>query len=268
MKIQVHINKKTVSINDRAFNYGDGIFETILVKNNKPKLINQHINRLAIGCERLNIRFPGIKILKDSIKKSIGLTNECIIKIIYTRGISEHGYGYDLSIIPQLYIIKKKRNLNIIKKFITLGYSKYNLSDNSRLSKIKHNNRLEQVLGYAHKEKGVYDNYIMMTKNKEIIECINSNIFFYTYNGNFIVYTPLLNSSGVDGIVKQEIIHMLKKKKIIVKNIKIKKSEINLFDGCFICNSVNGVQFVNKINNQSMNHVEHLEELVDKYIYE
>ena len=52
MKIQVHINKKTVSINDRAFNYGDGIFETILVKNNKPVLINQHINRLAIGCER------------------------------------------------------------------------------------------------------------------------------------------------------------------------------------------------------------------------
>jgi branched-subunit amino acid aminotransferase/4-amino-4-deoxychorismate lyase len=88
LKIQVHINKKTVSINDRAFNYGDGLFETILVKNNKPKLLNQHIKRLFVGCKRLSIKLPGIKLIKDSIQKAIGSTNECIIKIIYTRGIS------------------------------------------------------------------------------------------------------------------------------------------------------------------------------------
>lgn len=268
MKIQVYINKKTVSINDRAFNYGDGIFETILVKQNKPKYINQHIKRLFAGCEKLNIRSPSIKLLKDSVKKAIGLTNECIIKIIYTRGISEHGYGYDSSIIPQLYIIKKKKTLQTSKKFISLGYSKYTLSDNSHLSMIKHINRLEQVLGFAQKEKGVFDNFIMTNKKHEIIECINSNIFFYKFMDKFSIYTPSLDGSGVNGIVKQEIIQELKKRKIIVKTKNIKKSDIKIFDGCFICNSINGVQFVKKINKQRMNHIEYLEELLHKYIYE
>lgn len=268
MKIQVHINKKTVSINDRAFNYGDGLFETILVKNNKPKLLNQHIKRLFVGCKRLSIKLPGIKLIKDSIQKAIGSTNECIIKIIYTRGISGHGYGYDSDITPQLYVIKKKKKLHVSKKFISLGYSKHVLSDNSYLSRIKHMNRLEQVLGYVNKDDNTFDNHIMTNGNREIIECINSNIFFYKYTNVLVIYTPILNDSGVDGILKQEIIKTFQKKKVKVKNKNIKRADIKLYDGCFICNSINGVQFVNKISNKTLNHIEYLEELLDKYIYE
>ena len=190
------------------------------------------------------------------------------IKIIYTRGISGHGYGYDSDITPQLYVIKKKNKLHISKKFISLGYSQHVLSDNSYLSRIKHINRLEQVLGYVNKDANNFDNHIMTNGNREIIECINSNIFFYKYRNVLVIYTPILNDSGVDGILKQEIIKTFQKKKVKVKNKNIKRADIKLYDGCFICNSINGVQFVNKISNKSLNHIEYLEELLDKYIYE
>ena len=58
MKIQVHINKTSVSVKDRGFNYGDGIFETIRVKNNKCLYQSAHIKRLIKGCEVLKISSP------------------------------------------------------------------------------------------------------------------------------------------------------------------------------------------------------------------
>ena len=162
MKIQVHINKTSVSIKDRGFNYGDGLFETILVKNKKALYLSDHIKRLIRGCKVLKIPTPSIKLVENSIKQSISRTKECIIKIIYTRGLSDHGYGYDKNIIPQLYVIKKRKSHSKIKKTISLGYSKYFLNDNSSLSKIKHMNRLEQILGATFKPKKIYDNYILL----------------------------------------------------------------------------------------------------------
>ena len=269
MKIQVHINKTSVSIKDRGFNYGDGIFETILVKNNKCLYQSDHIKRLIKGCEVLKISSPSRQLLNSSIKKSIGKTKECIIKIIYTRGLSDHGYGYDKDIIPQLYVIKKIKMLSKSKKAISLGYSQYCLSDNSYLSKIKHMNRLEQILGIAIKPKKIFDNYILVNKNNHIVECISSNIFFYKFIKNkFIFYTPDLKNNGVDGILKKQIIKTLIKKNISVFERNIKKNDIGKYRGSFICNSVSGIEFVSQIDKQSLNHIEYLENLLHKYIYE
>ena len=215
MKIQVHINKTSVSINDRGFNYGDGLFETILVKNNKALYLTDHIKRLVRGCKVLRIPNPSHKLVENAIEKSIGKTKECIIKIIYTRGLSDHGYDYDKNITPQLYVIKKRKSRYKVKNTISLGYSEYFLNDNSSLSKIKHMNRLEQILGTTFKPKKIYDNYVLVDKKNHIIECISSNIFFYKFNnGKFIFYTPNLKNNGVDGILKQQIIKMLSKKNI------------------------------------------------------
>ena len=71
MNIQVHINKKSIPIKDRAFNFGDGLFETIHIRNNRPLFINDHIKRLNAGCNKLTIPIIPIKLLKDSINKAI-----------------------------------------------------------------------------------------------------------------------------------------------------------------------------------------------------
>ena len=108
MKTQVFINPRSIPVNDRAFNYGDGLFETILVNNGEPLFLKEHLIRLNSGCKKLRIELPPQTLIEKSINKSIGNTKKCIIKIIYSRGISSHGYGYDKKVKPQLYIIKKK----------------------------------------------------------------------------------------------------------------------------------------------------------------
>ncbi len=269
MKIQVHINKRSVSIKDRGFNYGDGLFETILIKNNKALYLGDHIKRLVRGCKVLSIPNPSLKLVDNAIKKSIGKTKDCIIKIIYTRGLSDHGYDYDKNITPQLYVIKKRKSRSKVKNTISLGYSEYFLNDNSSLSKIKHMNRLEQILGTTFKPKKIFDNYVLVDKKNHIIECISSNIFFYKYNNSkFNFYTPNLKNNGVDGILKQQIIKTLTKKNISVLEKNIKKDEIDKYHGSFICNSISGIEFVGQINKVPFNHIEYLEDLLHKYIYD
>ena len=269
MNIQVHINKNNVSIKDRAFNYGDGLFETIHVRKNKPLFVDDHIKRLNHGCKKLNIPVVSNKIIRESIKKSISHSNECIVKIIYSRGLSEHGYCYEKNISPQLYVFKKNIKNVERKLFISLGYSKYFMQTNTNLSKIKHLNRIEQILGFTMSAKDKHDDYILFNTQKKIIECISSNIFFYTYkNNNFKFSTPNLAACGVEGIMKQQIIGLLKRKEIKIIEKDIEKKDIIKFDGCFICNVVKGVQFVKKIDKKYINHSSQIQDLLRKYIYE
>ena len=268
MKTQVFINPKYIPVNDRAFNYGDGLFETILVNDGEPLFLKEHLIRLNSGCKKLRIKLPSHTLIEKSINKSIGNTKKCIIKIIYSRGISTHGYTYDKKIKPLLYIIKKKP-INIKRSlFISLGYSKYKLCDNPFLSKIKHLNRLEQILGFTLTDRKESNN-VLIDKNNNIIECISSNIFLYTIKkNNFNFVTPDLSNSGVDGIMKKIIIKFMKRKKINICENIIKQKDIRKFHGAFICNSVTGIQFIKKIDKHTFSHSRELETVLGKFIYE
>ena len=269
MKVQVFINPKKISITDRAFNYGDGLFETILVKDNEPLHLSEHILRLNNGCKRLNIPLPSKKIITNSIEKCIGNTKCCIIKIIYSRGSSEHGYSYENNIIPIMYFIKKSKTNIKNEKLIKLGFSKYQLSNNSYLSKIKHLNRLEQILGASFVDETKFDNYILTDKNNNIIECVSSNIFFYKITKdkyNFI--TPNLCNAGVDGIMKTIIMKFMKRNKMNLSVKEISKKDVPNYHGAFICNSISGIQFVTKIGRYILNHDINLERIFSEYVYE
>jgi len=268
LKTRVFINPKSIPVNDRAFNYGDGLFETILVNNGEPLFLKEHLIRLNSGCKKLRIELPSQTLIEKSIDKSIGNTKKCIIKIIYSRGISSHGYGYDKKVKPQLYVIKKKASHIRRSLFISLQYSKYKLYDNPYLSKIKHLNRLEQILGFTFTDRKESNN-ILTDKNDNIIECISSNIFLYTIKKNsFNFVTPDLSNSGVDGIMKKVIIKFMKRKKINISENTIKQKDIKKFHGAFICNSVTGIQFVKKIGQHALSHSRELEAMLDKFVYE
>ncbi|PYG96105.1 aminodeoxychorismate lyase, partial [Arthrobacter stackebrandtii] len=44
-----------VNLQNRGLAYGDGLFETIAVRGGQPSLLDGHLARLALGCQRLAI---------------------------------------------------------------------------------------------------------------------------------------------------------------------------------------------------------------------
>ena len=69
------INNIFISATDRGLKFGDGIFETILIKHNKPILFDEHMKRLEKTSKILNIN---LKLNKLNLKRII---NEGIAKL-------------------------------------------------------------------------------------------------------------------------------------------------------------------------------------------
>ena len=88
---------ENVPVASRAFNYGDGIFETIAIRNGKPRLWSLHMSRLIESCERLQIVAPPVEALDERIQKAL-LTarvgeQDAIVKLIVVANFAGRGYG-------------------------------------------------------------------------------------------------------------------------------------------------------------------------------
>ena len=61
-----------VAVEDRGFQYGDGVFESALLTHGRVRLLEQHLSRLALGCERLGIAAPDAAALRSDVQRLSG----------------------------------------------------------------------------------------------------------------------------------------------------------------------------------------------------
>ena len=254
MSYNIYINSKNIDIRDRGFNFGDGVFETILVKNKTPKNFKQHFQRLKKGCELLKIKSPTFKLVENNSKKAISKHTNCILKIYVTRGMSNHGYTFSKGIVHNIYFRAIPKIPSIIKiTGLNLVVSRNYLYPNIRYAGIKHMNRIDQSLA-AHDllHNPDYDDMILVDDKQNVIETISSNVFFVKeWKSRFSFYTPKIEKCGVEGIMRNKVIEWLENKnyKLVIKDIEKKK--ISQYDYCFITNSIKGIRFVKKIDSKS-----------------
>ena len=83
-----------VSVNDRGFMYGDGLFETMRVCGRRPFRMAQHLERMTRGADFLKIKCPFTpKELQDFAGQLIGQNQmpEAVLRVTLTRGPGERG---------------------------------------------------------------------------------------------------------------------------------------------------------------------------------
>ena len=88
-------------INDRGLNFADGIFETILILNGVPQLLNEHLNRWEKSAHILEMNAPPskewlISLIEDGINRSQLNNVNGVIRLNWTRGVSKQR-GIDIS---------------------------------------------------------------------------------------------------------------------------------------------------------------------------
>ena len=240
-----------IKVQDRGFQYGDGLFETIAIINGVAPMWECHMQRLQKSCERLQLDFPGNELLLQEVQKLTDKQNKCVIKIIVTRGSGGRGYRY-----PETESLTRVISLHPWPDYPATNWQngvrvtecKTRLAQQPVLAGLKHLNRLEQVIARNEwTEKDIAEG-IMFDSNNNLVEGTYSNIFLIKNNQ---LYTPDLSACGVSGVMREYIINLAEELEINLNICQLSKEDLMSADELFICNSLIGIWPVKQVNNSS-----------------
>jgi len=248
-------DKYSLELSNRAFRFGDSIFETIRVFNGKIIFISQHYNRLikTLGIVKINIpEFFTEEYLNSEIIKLINnkLTPNARVRLTIWRKSSSNIYFVDGSdsfdfVIEYSELTDNNFSNNINDYEIDIFEDIY--KPTGILSQIKSNNvLLHSIAGSVVKEKSI-NNIVLLNEKGCITEAVNANIFIVK---NEIIITPKSSDGCVEGIMRNNIVEIIKKQTSYKVEIRsIHKNELLSCDEIFLTNSIIGIQSVMKYKN-------------------
>ncbi|MCV6614288.1 MAG: aminodeoxychorismate lyase [Cellvibrionaceae bacterium] len=225
-------------LDDRCFQFGDGLFESLRYQAGRCPLWPYHLQRLQRGCERLGIAFNRALIEQylQQLMDALGEqgTDSAIIKLQLSRGQTARGYAVPQTgptIILRAYTAVPFSPLGTPLK---LELSAVRLAQQPLLAGLKHCNRLEQVLAKRQLSPAVDDGILCDTSGR-VIEAISSNIFIR--EGQRWL-TPNLQRAGVAGVVRACLLERLGNDAEVAD---IELERLLAADEVFLCNSVAGL---------------------------
>lgn len=242
--------KDVIDVADRGFQYGDGLFETMLCINGRIPLLDTHLKRLANGCQRLQIPAPDESLIRQEIGSFCeNIDKKAVIKLMVTRGAGGKGYrpeplsdsGSDLASLSNRIMMMNEfpENYDDLKKTgIRLHLCNTRISRNPDLAGIKHLNRLEQVLASVERDDAIHHEGLMCDSKNHIIEGTRMNLFII-WDGDLI--TPDISYSGVAGVFRELVINRAEELGINVKVCSIDKQDVISAEGVFMTNAIAGI---------------------------
>jgi len=245
----------SLSVLDRGLAYGDGLFETIAVRNNQPLLLDLHWQRLESGCYRLKIPFPEIALFMDDIERLLAHAEDAqklssVIKITVTRGTGGRGYRFEPDLKPARIAALSDWPAyqgSEVDAGIRCKICETRLSSQPLLAGIKHLNRLEQVMARAEWSGNDIAEGLMLDSQGHIIEGTMSNIFFVHEEKS--IFTPLLNHCGVAGVQRENILAIADNAGFEINIADVNLSDLTEYAEVFISNSLIGIWPVTAIDN-------------------
>ena len=234
-----------VSIDDRAVQFGDGLFETIAIRHGEPRLWQYHLDRLARGCERLEIATPDTRQLRRSLQDALAnssVPNDfCIAKIIVSSGAGKRGYSRARCVEPSIWFgVFPSAPLpnSSYQDGVDTKLCDTRLASGSATAGLKTLNRLEQVLARSElNDQNLFEGLTMDASGAIICGTI-SNVFFVFKNR---VATPALSQCGVEGVMRRHVIKTLESQDIGVSDAAVELHNLESVDEIFITNSQFGV---------------------------
>lgn len=229
-----------VSLFDRGCQYGDGLFETIAVREGTPCLWPGHLSRLQRGAERLAIPLPPADVLLQEVSSLCKEHDYAAVKMVITAGRSERGYARSANGSCNRWVSCRQESGTppwADQKTLRVQECSFRLGTQPQLAGIKHLNRLEQVLARRELREDS-DEAILADQEGRPVEGIMSNLLL-----KFPDYylTPSLNAAGVAGTVRQLLLDHRERLGIPLKVAELERSALFEAEALFMTNALRGI---------------------------
>ena len=234
----------TISTDDRGFQYGDGLFETVAIRDGEPRLWSYHVDRMQTGAARLGLDAPDESRLRSSLGSALEQARadrvRCVAKIVFTAGQGPRGYrrgGGETTLFTGISNARTPDGAHYIDG-INLRLCNTRLAIQPQLAGMKTLNRLEQVLARDEwRDESVFEGLTLDTGGRLICGTM-SNVFLITRNG---VVTPAMTRCGVSGVMRRHVLTLLDQAGIDCSVRDVAIDELWASDGVFISNSQFGI---------------------------
>ena len=202
-----------ISVFDRGFIFGDGLYEVMVQINETFFYKKAHLDRLQSGLHKINIDYDLSSISEEigKLLEASGLTNQdCLLYMQITRGVAPRQHSFPKNIHPtvMMYAVPKVLpDINTVHaQVITRSDFRWSRCD------IKMTSLLGNVM--LNEEAMQHDCYeTVLIRDGVVTEASHCNVFFVK---NSTVYTHPANEFILDGITRQVVLELCENLKIKV----------------------------------------------------
>ena len=244
--------EEVMSVQNRAFRYGDAIFDTLKYTNQKLIFWEEHYLRLMAGMRILRMEIPmsfTLEFLENEMLNLLKYNNleggAARIRITIFR---KEGGLYTPQRNDVEYVIEAQK---MSSYFYELDENPYEVElfkdfwvQADLLSNVKHTNRLVNIVGGVFAKENDYQNCILLNNNKNVVGALNGNMFLVAGN---TIKTPPLTDGCLNGVTRKILMKILNKSSDFeVLESSISPFELQKADELFITNSISGIQPITK----------------------
>lgn len=245
-------DKAIFNHNNRAFKYGDALFETVRYVNGTLFFWEDHYFRLMASMRILRMEIPmdfTLEFLEEEIKKTIesNQLESGAVRVrltvfrndggLYTPATNDVSYVIETNAMesPFFIIEEKPYEVELFKDYYV---------NKDMLSNLKSTNKILNVVAGVYAQENGYANCLLVNTDKKVVEAINGNLFLVKGNQ---IKTPPLSDGCLDGIIRKNLMKLIAgSEDYDLVEDSVSPFELQKMDEMFLTNSIVGIQPISK----------------------
>ena len=244
-------NDTNILTRNRAFLYGDAVFETVKIMDSKVLFLEDHYFRLMSSMRVIRMEIPmnfTMEYLEEQIltlakSKNLAISSRARITVYRNDG------GYYLPQDNTVSFLISVESLDTAfysidkKDYVVDLYTDFYISK-QLLSSIKTTNKIINITASIFANENGLDNCLLLNDSKSVIEALQGNLFML--KGNTLI-TPPVSEGCLNGVMRKQILALARK----IENLEVVEEVISPFDlqkadELFITNVIKGIQPITK----------------------
>ncbi len=248
----VNEEEAKISVLDRGFLYGDGIYETVLIRNGRPFLLGKHLERLRSSAEIIRVDVPWTDSRFEEEASRVLLANgakDAALRINLSRGVGSWQLStkgartptilFSVFPIPDYPPDTYTRGWEVIisREFVTM--------DPVIPAVAKTTNRLSLILAKREAEDKGGREAILLNMQGYLTEGTASNVFFVKEG---VVLTPSLGSGILEGVTRGVVMDIVRREGIGLEEALFRPEDLIGSDEAFLTFTTAGVVPVHSVD--------------------